>query len=228
MCFSPQADLAAGVFVGLVGIDAARHVRRRDQAALAALPLVLAGHQFVEIAVWRGLETGDRTGAWRPAMFAYLVVAFVVVPVLVPVAVAALEPRAHRRPSIAFVALGAVVAAALLHGIVEGPVDARIQGHHIDYRVHLWGGGFLVVLYLVATCGALLASHHRDVRLFGAVNLVAAVGLIVLDQRGFISLWCAWAAITSTAIAYRLRLDALDEQAPARATAGSQRSPGGA
>jgi len=207
MCFSPQADLAAGVFVGLVGVDAVRHVRRRSQVPLAALPVVLAGHQFVEIAVWRGLEAGDRTGPWRPAMVAYLLVAFVAVPILVPLAAASLAPPDRRGPSRALLALGVAVAAVLGHAIVRGPVDAVIQGHHIDYRVRLWNGGALVVLYLVATCGSLLVSHHRDVRWFGAANLVAAVGLIALDQRGFISLWCAWAAVTSVAIAGRLRLE---------------------
>jgi hypothetical protein len=53
----------------------------------------------------------------------------------------------------------------------------------------------------VATCGSLLLSTHRHVRWFGAVNLVVAGLLASLEQYGFISLWCVWAAVSSVAIA---------------------------
>ena len=58
----------------------------------------------------------------------------------------------------------------------------------------------MVALYVVATCGPLLWSSHRNLALFGAVNL-GVVGLLVWSvQSGFVSLWCFWAAITSIAI----------------------------
>lgn len=59
--------------------------------------------------------------------------------------------------------------------------------------------------YVLATCGSLLASDHRYVRNWGAINLLAALTLAWVSRDGFISLWCLWAAITSIAIAIHLR-----------------------
>jgi nitrate reductase NapE component len=205
VCFSPEVDVVAGLAIGAVGIDAVRHVRRPAERLLAAVPLVLAVHQLVEAFVWWGLQGKVPAEVGRAAEWLYLVIAFGVLPVLVPLAVAALEPVTHRRRMQAFVVLGVVVASVLTYAVLRGPSTASIVGHHIDYRVDLWHGGLLVVLYVVATCGSLLASEHRHVRAWGAVNLVVVLLLAWLNRSGFISLWCVWAAITSVAIAWHLR-----------------------
>jgi hypothetical protein len=206
MCFSVEADLVAGIAVGAIGIDAMRHVRRPAERALAALPIVLAGHQLTEAFVWWGLQGRVPDSVWRPALWLYLAVAFGVVPILIPIAVGALEPEANRRRVAAFGAVGTIVAAMLMYAVVRGPIEARIDGHRIEYRADLWQGGVLVVLYIVSTTGSLLISHHRHVRWFGGLNLLAACFLAWMDREGFISLWCVWAAITSGGIALHLRL----------------------
>jgi len=206
MCFSPEADVATAVVVGALGIDAWRHVDLARERPLAALPLVLAAHQLIQAFVWWGLRGEISSALGRSASWLYLAIAFGVLPVLVPVAVEALE-SAPRRPRMSvFVALGAVVSALLMYCIVRGPIHARIEGHHIVYAIDLWHGGVVTALYVVATCGALVLSEHRYVRRFGAVNLVAVLLLVWLDVDGFISLWCAWAAVVSVAIALHLRL----------------------
>jgi hypothetical protein len=86
------------------------------------------------------------------------------------------------------VAVGVFVAVDLTYAVVRGPVVATIDGHHIVYEVDLWHGGTLVLLYVLATCGSLLASDRRYVRRWGAGNLVAAVVLAWVDQNAFISL----------------------------------------
>jgi hypothetical protein len=142
---------------------------------------------------------------WHPALRIYLLVAFSVLPVVVPVAVGALEPVARRRRIAAFTFVGAVVSVILTSEIVRGPVDATIEGHHIHYDVGLAHGGAIVGLYLLATCGSLLLSSQRHVRWFGTANLLAAGVLLWFDKNAFISLWCTWAAVTSLAIAIHLR-----------------------
>ena len=56
MCFSPDADLLAGILVGGVGVDALRHVKRRRYLPLALLPLLFGPHQVVEAFAWWGME----------------------------------------------------------------------------------------------------------------------------------------------------------------------------
>jgi hypothetical protein len=208
MCFSATADLVIGGVAVVAGVDAMRHVRRPAQRWVAALPLVLGGHQMIESLVWFGLGGDVGEPVWRSAMWVYLAIAFGLVPVLVPLTVGALEPVLHRRRMVVFVLLGVSVATALMYSVVRGPVEAAIEGHHVAYTVDLWQGGLLVFLYVLATCGSLLASSHRVARWFGGVNLLAVALLAWLDQEGFVSLWCAWAAVTSVLIALWLRAGA--------------------
>jgi hypothetical protein len=205
VCFSADADLVSGLVVGAIGIDTLRHVRRPAQLPLAILPVILGGHQLVEALVWWGLEGRVAHAVWHPALVLYLTVAFGVLPVLIPIAVGALELIANRLRVGLLTATGIIVAGVLMYAVARGPVQARIEGHHIAYNVALWRGGLIVALYVLVTCGSLLLSKVRYVRQFGVVNLVAVCLLVWLNQSGFISLWCAWAAITSGAIAVHLR-----------------------
>jgi len=97
-CFSPQGDLVGGLVLTAIGIDACRHVRGRfDHRLLAAFPLLLGAHQLTEPFVWWGLQGVVPLSAGLAAMWIYLVVAFVVLPILVPLIIMLLEPTPRRK-----------------------------------------------------------------------------------------------------------------------------------
>ncbi|MCU1493085.1 MAG: hypothetical protein JWO62_849 [Acidimicrobiaceae bacterium] len=207
MCFSPQADLVGGSVVAAFGIDAVRHLHRRHgHIALAALPLLLGAHQLDEALVWWSLQGHLSHSVGRVALWIYLLIAFVVLPVYVPAAVMALEPTRRRRWLMApFVAIGIGVAAVLLAAMVRGPITVRLRPYHLSYGLHLRDAFLFIALYVVAVCGALLCSGYRHVVLFGAVNVVAIVVIARLTVDGFASVWCGWAAISAGAIAAHMR-----------------------
>jgi hypothetical protein len=204
MCFSPEADLAAGVIVSAVGIDALRRARTPKELPLAALPLLFGVHQLVEAFVWWGIAGKVPADVGDAATWLYLAVAFLL-PLWVPVAVRGVEPSQRRRTTITLlVGIGAVVSVILLGAIVWDPVGAVIQGHHIAYSVDIPGRA-IGMLYAAATCGALLLASDRRIRYFGVSNLGAVAVLVWLTVGGLTSLWCVWAAITSVAIDLYLR-----------------------
>ena len=207
MCFSAQADVVGGLVVTAIGVDVLAHVRgRRKHMALAALPMLLGVHQLVEAFVWWGLQGHVDAGVGRVATWIYLLIAFVVLPVFVPLAVMALEPdRRKRRFMLVFAVLGVAVAAVLLAAMARGPAKAVLGDNHLSYSTDLRAGLVIVVVYIVATCGSLIMSSYRDVAVFGIVNLVAVGVIAELTIDGFASLWCAWAAIASAAFAIHLR-----------------------
>ena len=207
MCFSAAADVVGGVVIGAIGVDVLRHVDgRRRYALLAVLPLLLALHQLDEAFVWWGLQGHVPSTLGHIATWIYLAFAFVVLPVLVPVAILVLEPAGRRRLlMVPFVVLGAVVAGVLLAAMVRGPVTATLGPHYVGYSTDLHAGRLVVMLYVTATCGALILSGVRDIARFGVINLIAVVLLARLTIDGFASLWCAWAAISSAAFAFHLR-----------------------
>ena len=206
MCFSAQADLVGGTVVTLLGVDALRHVRARCELPLAALPLVLGAHQLVETLVWWGLEGHVADEVGRVATWIYLLIAFVLLPPYLPFAIWRIEVAPSRRRLMQpFIAIGIAVGAALLLTMVRGPVSASLESNYIAYEIGLPYGGFIVVVYVFATCGSMLLSGYRYIVAFGLVNLPVVVVLAALAQSGFASLWCAWAAVTSGMIALHLR-----------------------
>ena len=207
MCFSPQADIAGGLVITAIGVDAVRHIRqRREFIALAWLPLLLGAHQFIEAFVWLWLQGHVPRVVGQAALWAYLLIAFVVLPVLVPLAVIALEPTRRRKWMMApFAVTGTLIAIALLVAMARGPVGVKLAPYHLSYGLRIPDGFLIVALYVAAVCGPLLLSGYRNVAIFGMVNLIAVIIIARLTISGFASVWCGWAAISSAAITLHCR-----------------------
>jgi hypothetical protein len=216
VCFSAQADAITGVFVTGIGIDVCRHVGgRRDHLLLATIPLLLGAHQLIEVFVWWGLQGHVPWNVGRFAMWLYLIIAFVVLPILVPLAVLVVEPTpTHRRRMIPFVTLGVIVSVLLAWGLTRGPVPVTMEPWHLAYKADLSHGIATTGLYVIAICGALLFSGFRHIALWGLGNLVVVVILAALTIGGFASLWCAYAAVSAGAIAVHTRYAAAAGRSP--------------
>jgi hypothetical protein len=200
MCFSPEADLVAGVVVTAIGIDALRHVPRRELVPLAALPVVLGVHQLVETLVWWNLRGNVSDCVGRPAAWIYVVMAMCLVPVMVPFAFARIGAIRSGLLAAGLVGCGAVSALLLAIGVASHSIDPVIDGHHIAYNVTTPWQVFTLGLYILATCGPGLVSDVPSLRLFGVTNLLVVALLIWLAQSAVVSLWCVWAAVSSVLI----------------------------
>lgn len=208
MCFSPQADVVAGVVIGVVAVDVFRHRPPRRDLALAALVPLLAVHSIVEAFVWWSERGQLSESVGTGATYVYLFFAFVVLPVYLPVAVLARESSPERRRQMtAFVAIGLYVSCSLLWSLVQGPVTATLHHHYISYSIGVANADIVVPLYALATCGVALLSTSRYLVVFGALNIVVVAVLTVLTANGLTSLWCFWAALSSVAIAMLVRRD---------------------
>ncbi len=213
MCFSPEGDLIGGLVVTAIGIDACRHLRGRVEYRLVAtLPVLLGLHQIDETFVWWRLQGHVPSGVGTFATWTYLLFALVVLPVLVPSTVLLFEPVRRRWRIMPFIVLGAVVSSILLETMLGGHPSVKLGSYHLAYSIGLQHGMVIIGLYIVATCGSLLASGIRNVVWFGVANLVAVVVLARLAADGFTSLWCFYAALASAAIALHLRLTATDRR----------------
>jgi hypothetical protein len=207
LCFSPQADVIGGIVVFAIGLDAARNIKgRNDRLLLAALPLLLGFHQLNETFVWLSLQGHVSHAVGRAAIWIYLLIAFVVLPVFVPSAILAAEPdRRRKERMIPFIVLGFGVSTTLLVTMLRNPVTAQLHSHHIGYHIQLHHGLAVVGAYVIAICGATLVSGYRHVVLFGLANIVVVAILAKLTIDGFASLWCGYAALTAGAIAFHMR-----------------------
>jgi hypothetical protein len=215
VCFSPEADLVAGLAITGIGINALSHIRHRRELPLASIPVLLGVHQLIETLVWWGERGVVSAETGTVAMWAYLIIAFCVLPVMIPAGVMGIEPTAKRRWLMSvMLATGVAVSVVLLVQMVRGPVTVTEQRFHLYYEANLTLGGPIVALYMAAVCVPLLISRYRHVVYFGVANLVAAVFLAMAIQSGFTSIWCAWAAVASAAIALHIRYAAAHRGPP--------------
>ena len=197
MCWSPTADLVAGSAVAAVGVVCLVHVRRLRQLPLAALPLVLGTHQLIESVVWLGQQGRVGPGEAALARTLWAVIAYPLLPALVPIAVLLVAAPARRLLLLGLVAVGLATSAVLALAVASGPVTADAVGHTIRYGVGVPASRLVAAGYLLATVGALLTSGQRDIIALGVVCGLGAAVCLVLWDAAFVSTWCALAAVSS-------------------------------
>ena len=206
MCFSPQADFTAGVVVLGIGVETLRRVRVRRELIVGALPLLFGLHQLVEGFVWLGLRGEVSAGVGDTAKETYIVFAHAVLPALVPLGFALLEPdRRRARWMWPLVGLGFLLGGYLLWQVTAYPVGAYPQARCIDYTTHTPNDLLIGVAYVLATCGPALMSSRRHLRWFGAVSLVGVIAAALVRLDELTSLWCVYVALVSVLILEHFR-----------------------
>lgn len=216
MCWSPTADLIAGSAITAVGALCVANVRRGRDLPLAALPALLGVHQLIESVVWRNAANAGGTHAvGGTAVLLWAVIAYPLLPAFVPLAVLSAASYWSRFRIAPFALVGLATSAALGYVLAAGPVTAQPVGHTMRYGIHAIPVGALVVVgYLVATIGALLASDQPEIRLLGLVVAVGALVCYALWRAQFVSTWCALAAVVSALILRWLRRPRKRKPAP--------------
>ena len=215
MCFSATSSFLAAGVLGSIGIATLRHVREPRALLFASLPILFAFHQFSEGMVWLGLEGHIGKLALDHVAFLFMLHAQGALPLLVPLAVALMEPRGWRRGVIlAFTGIGAIVSAWDVTGLIFYPSRTFIEHSSIAYRNPLTGNMAISCLYVLATCGALLLSTHRVVRAYGVLNVIGLTIVEVVKSYAFASVWCFYAAILSTMLYYQFVRRNIDIETP--------------
>jgi len=206
MCFSPEADFAAGVVVAGVGVETLRRVRAPRELIVGTLPLLFGIHQLVEGFVWLSLRGQVSKGVGDAAKQAYIVYAHAVLPVIVPFGFMLLEPdRRRSRWMWPLVCLGVLLGVYLLWQVTAYPVGAQQEARCIDYTTHTPNDVLIGLLYVAATCGPALISSRRHLRWFGLVSLIGVIATALVRVDELTSLWCLYVAMVSVLILEHFR-----------------------
>ncbi|BEP14568.1 hypothetical protein acdb102_28790 [Acidothermaceae bacterium B102] len=186
------------VGIGIVGLACARD--RRD-VPLAALPVLLGAHQLIESRIYAD-SPGDGSVVRGAAVLAWTLIAFVALPLCVPLVLLVAE-RERRRIQYVAAAVGAVVALVLGVAVFRG-VHATDHGHVMEYGAT--GIPWLPVVlagYLFATCVPFLTSYERTMRELGVALAIGAALAAAISLLAFASIWCGFAAAVSVLIVRR-------------------------
>ena len=202
MCFSATASFVAGGALSATGVVTLTQAKNKTEVPLAAIPLLFGIQQAVEGVIWISFDLPLLNTVMT---YAYLMFAYVLWPIFVPIAVVLIETDPIRKNILRALSLGGfVLGTYLLYFIFADPGKAHILNQSIayDYR-HLYE--FLPLsLYVIVTCGSGLVSSHRIIQAFGFAALATFFVANWFYNITFISIWCFFAAILSVLIFWHL------------------------
>jgi hypothetical protein len=196
VCFSATASYTSAALLGAAGVAVFPFVRERREVPLALLGVGFAAHQLLEGVIWTEATSTGNGPVRTPAVELWLLFAWSLLPVWVPLAVALVEPDRRRR--LLMVAMAPVgVAVGLFLGVASftARVAATAEAGHLVYSVPFSQGWIVVIPYVAVTCGSPLVAGAPYLRVWGVALATAMATTASLQARGFSSVWCFFAAI---------------------------------
>jgi len=170
------------------------------------MPSLFAIHEFIEGFVWLGLDGRLSAQVAHNAGAAYVLFAQGLLPFVLPFSIFLIEPtKRQRRRMLGFVILGGLLALYLLWGLIAYPLYVSEETHTIVYNNVIANTDPVAVLYIVATCGSLVFSGFRDLRILAWANLIGLIVVSMVKRYAFTSVWCAYAAAVSVIIYFFFR-----------------------
>jgi len=205
MCLSPEVDLVAGIVISAVAVDAIRHNRHNRTLPIALLPGIFALHSFASAFVWWSFQGSVPNSIGVAAANFYIFIAFVLLPIYVPVVTYLVEPHGWRRHVLqGFSVIGIITGLDYMYYVIQGQGTVQECTAYLDF--HVTGPSWIMsAFYGAATCGAMLFSGYRPLFIWGMLNCVAIVVLNERLSQALPSLWCLWAACTSIFVSWFLR-----------------------
>ena len=195
MCFSAPASLIAGGALCAVGKETLKKPKQKTDIPFASIPLIFGIQQIIEGCVWLSVGMPALNGI---ISFAFLMFAYVLWPVFVPIAIRLMEKDALRKKILEpFVAMGLLTGIVLFYSIITGPVSAQAVQFSLSYSSTGNFPGFTIWLYVAATCLSCLVSSHKMVNLFGITLFASCFTAYQCYASSFVSVWCFFAALLS-------------------------------
>lgn len=200
MCFSATASFVASGALAVIGVETLR-LASKKQRIIAIIPLIFAAHQALEGFQWLALGAGRVNSV---AAYSFISIALVMWPVYLTLVIYLLDKK--RRKVLRW-PLGVAILLALYYAalLITQPLEVRVIGHSIYYKINMLYGPITGILYLFATGGSMLLSSHRAVRLFGVSAFASVMIAALFYVQTFASVWCFFAALLSSLIYVYIR-----------------------
>ena len=211
MCFSAGASITAGVLLTVVGTETLRKVHKPEQIAFASIPIVFAFQQFSEGAIWLTHGKPGFESILAVATAVFLIMAQVVWPLLVPIAVLLMEHHKIRKRILwVLVGIGAAAAAYYAYSMIFFHAYAKISNLHIEYKTRIQAplgivGIAGIASYLIATLVPFFVSSVKRTFILGIIIGLSFIVSIIFFRLYLTSVWCFFAAVISFLIFYTIR-----------------------
>lgn len=198
MCFSATASFSAGALLVGAGIVAIRQIESPKMLPFAAVPLLFGLQQLTEGITWLTFPDPELASLNQVLKILYVIFAFVVWPVWIPLSMWLMEPDAARKKILYwFLWIGGIIAAYIIYCLYAYEVTATIEGKHIRYQLLFPNLAFRRTLYFSATLLPTFISSLRFMKLLGGAILGSLIFSAIFFFYWVLSVWCFFAAILS-------------------------------
>ncbi len=205
MCFGPVASFTSSAVLTTAGAATLKTTRSRKELLLAAIPLLFGIQQAIEGLLWLAVKDGPLRDWKGPLSTAFLFFAYLVWPLVSPVAVWLLEPKEKNRKILSFfILLGIGTAIYMLWFYFHFNHEVTVAGHSLRYHSKKFAS-FVGFIYLGSTYVPYLLSSHRGMVILGIANIIFSGISRYYYWVTFDSVWCFFAAALSLGIYFFLR-----------------------
>lgn len=195
MCFSAEASFTAAAVLGAMGATTLKNSSSRSQFFLAAIPILFAIQQLAEGMLWLQLTNQWENGASYHAKKIFLIFAFLIWPIWIPLALACIEKVAWRRHLITLnLACGILLALLNLSYAMQQDISVQIINHSLQYIGKAPSQTILYPLIVLLPC---FLSSVKNVWIFGVLIAFAYGVADYYYATTFVSVWCFFSAIVS-------------------------------
>jgi uncharacterized membrane protein len=205
MCFSATGSFGVAAALAGIGAYSVAQDKLPSHKMLAAVPLLFAGQQVAEGAVWMTIEHPSPGWVHVLAVAVFLGFALIIWPLWVPLSLLLAETNPRRRKvlsALACIGVGVAIYAGVV--LIRGQPTAHVTGHRMAYSYVEIGSRKVQALYLpmyiVPALIPFFVSTLSQAKLMGGVLAVALVATFVIERATLTSVWCFFAAILSGVI----------------------------
>lgn len=208
MCFSATVSFGASAVLGSLGYASFKTSQSPSLKILALTIIFFCCQQFIEGWLWIVLLNphADSSIFWTPILTKlFLVFAWVVWPFFIPYFMYQLEKNTERKAILKRGCLiGLFVSMAMVYILFNVNIQASIDGHHILYERFARLPGILVLssIYVSLLLFPFFVTTTRHMLTLGVVNVLFFLIASWFFKTHLISVWCFFAAISSTYIYY--------------------------
>lgn len=206
MCFSAEISFTAAGILGILGTATLKNQPTKPYFYLAAIPFLFGLQQLSEGVLWTELgQVHPHVALVEIAKWTFILFAFLVWPIWIPLSLFAIEKVQWRRQLIGLVLVaGTSLSLTNLYYGLGQPIGVNIINHSIQYVGHLPLPSETYTYPSILIIPTFLSSLNR-IWIFGALALVTYAIASYFYSVTFISVWCFFAAVVSSIIFKILR-----------------------
>ena len=207
MCFSATASFTAGATLSALGVATLTQISSRRELLLGIFPLLFAIQQFSEGLVWLTLGQTSLNSINSLVTYSFLFFATGVWPILCPLSVYLLESNLLKRKTILGIVVGGIALGLYLFAcvVIHGVSSETFSGNLLYNLKFIPFYELDKYLYLIVTVVPFIIATDRRIKLFGAFSLLSFGITEIFYKVTFVSVWCFFAAVLSTALYFIFR-----------------------